>query len=89
MENKDATTLNIQLVEGDFAPRYKEGDIEVTIDKAVITEKGMQSELPLVDLQMTDKDGNVYFTALSGRLFNMLSSAIKGVNLRNHGTEEP
>lgn len=89
MKNEDVTTLNIQIIKGNVAPRYVNGSTELTINKAVITEKGMQSELPLVDFQMTDEAGNIYFTAISGRLINALSAAIKGVNLRNHGTEEP
>ena len=89
MQNEDVTTLEIQILEGNVAPRYVNGDTEITINKAVITEKGMESELPLIDFQMTDKDGNIFFAALSGRLVNMLSAAVKGVNLKDHGIEEP
>ena len=86
---KNATNLVIELKEGNEAPRYPEGTIELRIDKAVITEKGMQSGLPLVDFQITDEKGRVYYTALTGSVLNMLSAAIKGVNMRNHGVEEP
>jgi len=89
MKQEDVTQLVIEIKEGDTAPRYKEGDVEVTIDKVVITEAGMGSGLPLIDFQMTDADGKIHFAALSGRVVNMISSAIKGVNMRNHGTEEP
>ena len=86
---KAATNLNIKLVEGNVAPRYAEGTIELNIETAVITEKGMASDLPLIDFQITDDKGRVYFAALTGRVVLVLAAAIKGVNLRNHGVEEP
>jgi len=89
MKQEDVTQLTIEIKDGTIAPRYKEDDVELTIDKAVITEKGMESNLPLIDFQMTDADGKVHFAALSGRLILSLAAAIKGVNMRNHGTEEP
>ena len=89
MKNEDVTQLAVELLPGNIAPRYTIDDCELSINKAVITEKGMQSGLPLVDLQMKDADGNINYTALSGRIVNAISAAIKGVNLRNHGTEEP
>ena len=84
-----SNNLSIEIKEGNLAPRYTEKTKQLTATKAVITEKGMESGLPLVDIQLTDADGNEYFFMLTGRLFNGLSAAIKGVNLRNHGVEEP
>ena len=55
----------------------------------IITEKGMESGLPLVDLQLIDKDGKKHFVAVSGRILLTIAAAIRGSNLRNHGTEEP
>ena len=82
--------LDIKLNPGNVAPRYNlEETKELYPMKAIITENGMESGLPLIDIQMQDKEGNQYFFAISGRLINGLSSAIKRVNVRNHGIEEP
>lgn len=89
MKNSDATNLTINLVPGNVAPRYTENDIELTVDNAVITEQGMQSGLPLIDIVLTDANGKKYFTALSGRIVQTLSKAIDGVNIRNHGVADP
>jgi hypothetical protein len=85
------TQLSIELLQGNFAPRYSKEVSERKLDckKVVITENGMVSGLPLVDFQLVDKDGNEYFFAITGRLVNMISAAIRGVNMRNHGCEEP
>lgn len=89
MKQEDVTTLSITLIPGSVAPRYNDEDKELVVNNVVITERGMESGLPLIDLQMVDKDGKLHYAALSGRIINMVSSAIKGVNLRNHGIEEP
>ena len=89
MKNSDATILNIELLPGNTAPRYTENDVELTVDKAVITEQGMQSGLPLIDIVLTDANGKKYYTALSGRIVQTLGKAIDGVNVRNHGTPNP
>jgi len=62
---------------------------ELLVKRAVITEQGMGSGLPLVDIVMEDSDGKEYFFMISGRLINTLSAAVKGVNQRIHGSEEP
>lgn len=83
-------TLSIKLNPGSIAPRYEEGKTkELTVKTAVITEQGMASRLPLVDMQMEDAEGNQYFFMITGKLINALSASIKGVNKRIHGTEEP
>lgn len=78
----------IKLVPGDTAPRYP-GGVELGLDHVSITEKGTNKDLPIVDFVMKDADGNIFVLVLTGRILNMISAAIKGVNLRNHGKEEP
>ena len=89
MKQSDATILNIELLPGNTAPRYTSVDVELTVDKVVITEQGMESGLPLIDIVLTDGNGKKHFTALSGRIVQTLSKAIDGVNVRNHGTSNP
>lgn len=72
-----------------IAPRYTDATKRLELKEAIITEMGMESDLPLVDLKLTDSDGNEYFAMVSGGLLNGLSASIKGVNLKNHGAEEP
>ena len=85
-----ATDLKVELVHGDMAPRYDPTKTrELTLTKAVITEQGTASNLPLVDLVFVDGDGQEYFTMVTGRIINAVARAIRGVNLRIHGTEEP
>ncbi len=80
--------LDIQIISGNTAPRYDQGQ-ELICEGVVITEQGMQSGLPLVDFKLRDKDGNFYLMVMPGRLVNALSAAIKGINKRIHGIEEP
>lgn len=86
--SRHATQLTIELKPGSYVPRYTPKTKELRADKAVITENGMESKLPLVDFQLTDEQGNTYFFALTGRILINLAAAIRGVNLRNHGAEE-
>jgi len=82
--------LDIKLNPGNVAPRYEPDKVkQLQPHTAIITEQGMESGLPLVDIQMKDDQGNDYFFMISGRLINGLSAAIKGCNVRNHGVEEP
>ena len=82
--------LEIKLIQGDNAPRYDPVTTkQLTVEKAVITEQGMESGLPIVDFQMIDENGNKYFFMITGKLINGLSAAIRGANVRNHGSEEP
>ena len=86
----EGTALKIKLNSGDVAPRYEKNIRQLKIDSAVITEQGMESGLPLIDLQLTDAEtGKPYFAVISGRLITSLSAAIQGVNLRNHGKIDP
>jgi hypothetical protein len=81
--------LKTRLVEGKTAPRYTKEVKKLEIKEAVITEQGMESNLPIVDLVMYDEQGNKYFAMTSGRIINAISAAIKGVNMRIHGVQEP
>jgi len=80
---------SIKFLKGNLAPRYTKDTKNLKVEQAVITEQGMVSGLPLVDMQLVDEDGNKYFFCLSGRLFKLLATSIDGVNLRNHGTIDP
>lgn len=86
-----ATELKIELVPGSVAPRYGH-DVqrtEVECESVVITEQGMASGLPLLDFKLRGPDGKLYLLVLTGRIVNMVSAAVKGVNMRNHGKAEP
>lgn len=84
-------SFSIELVKGNIAPRYSPEicDRKLQLDRVVITENGTEGNLPIVDFVCKDPDGKYYFFAITGRLVNMVSAAIKGVNYRNHGVEEP
>lgn len=85
-----ATDLKVEIVRGGMAPRYDPTKTkELTLTKAIITEQGTASKLPLVDFVFTDSDGQEYFTMVTGRIINTVSAAIRGVNMRIHGIEEP
>lgn len=81
--------MTVRLVEGGTAPRYDYATIALDPIEAVITEKGMASDLPLVDLHFEDDNGTRYVATTSGRIVLMIASAIRGANLRNHGRSEP
>lgn len=80
--------LTIRIVQGDTAPRYDRG-CELKISHVTITEQGTSAHLPIVDFVAHDALGNQYLMVLTGRLVNMVSAAIRGANMRNHGVEEP
>ena len=82
------THVQLHLVPGKQGPLY-ENTVEVKCERVVITEKGMESDLPLVDFVCRGPDGTSVLMVLSGRIVNMISAAIKGVNVRNHGVPEP
>lgn len=82
-------SVSLELIRGSIAPRYPQSIKELTITNVVITEQGTQGGWPIVDLQMVDSNGNEYFAMVTGQIVNTISAAIKGVNVRNHGREEP
>jgi len=81
--------VNIHLVPGDVAPRYDSPIEEIKLEHVTITEQGTQSHLPMLDFVMTGADGKRYLMVITGRIANSISAAVKGVNMRNHGTPEP
>lgn len=83
------TQVAMDLVKGKIAPRYPMETPELSIDRVVITEQGTEGNLPIVDFQMSDRKGNKYFAAITGRIVLTVASALRGVNMRIHGTEEP
>lgn len=87
-----STSASIEIVEGKQAPHYLEEDGfvgECKLDKVVITEKGTQGDLPIVDFVMTAPDGKKFMMCLTGRNVTSIAAAIQGVNLRNHGNSDP
>lgn len=80
--------LKLEFVQGKQAPLYPEGT-ELTCEKVVVTEQATESNLPIVDFVMRGPDGKLYLLVMTGRLVNMVSAGVKGVNSRNHGVEEP
>ena len=83
-----ANHVAVHLVPGEIAPRYDEG-VEIELESVTITEQGTEARLPLVDLKLRGPNGERYLAVVTGRIMNMISAAVKGVNLRNHGIEEP
>lgn len=81
--------LSIRLVAGKDAPRYNEAGFELVCEEAIITEQATVNNLPIVDFKMRGPDGKMYLLVLSGRIVNGLARAIRGVNMRIHGVEEP
>lgn len=86
---KKASQVAITLIPGKLAIRYPETSKHLVLDSVAITENGTESNLPLVDFVLKDAEGNKYYVMATGRIVNLISAAVKGVNLRNHGTEEP
>lgn len=80
--------LNISIVPGDTAPRYDTG-VEASLSHVTITEQGTQARLPIVDLVAKLPDGTQVLIVISGRHVCALAAAVRGINLRNHGVEEP
>ncbi len=80
--------IAINFVPGNVAPRYDTGS-EVECVGITITEQGTQSRLPLVDFKMRAPNGEQFVLVLTGRIVNMISAAVKGANMRNHGKQEP
>lgn len=80
--------LDLHIVQGAFAPVYT-NTTELVLECVNVTEQGTEAHLPIVDFKMKSPQGEEFVLVLTGRMVNMISSAIKGVNLRIHGKEEP
>lgn len=78
----------VNMVQGFLAPKYPTAQ-ELNLDNVNITEQGTEAKLPIVDFVMTGAHGEKYVLVLTGRIVNMISAAVKGANMRNHGIEEP
>lgn len=78
----------IKFVKGSVAPRYPNGT-ELQLDHVSITENGMESGLPMVDIVMRGPGDELFLFVTTGRIINAISAAVKGVNVRCHGKEEP
>lgn len=83
------TDVLINLVPGNIAPRYQDNIVEAKLQHVSITEKGTEANLPLIDIEAVLPDGSRVLIVCTGRILNLISAAIKGVNLRNHGQAEP
>lgn len=79
----------IKLVAGKQAPKHYDCKDELVLEEVIITEKGTESDLPLVDIVMVAPGGEKFLLVLTGRILNGISAAVRGVNMRNHGVEEP
>ncbi len=82
-------SVTIHIVPGQVAPRYDERGEELTCEAVIITEQATVQGLPIVDFKMRDAKGNLYLLVLTGRVVNAISAAVRGINMRNHGEEEP
>lgn len=80
--------LKIDLVPGKDAPKYG-NTTELKCDQVFVTEQGTEKNLPIVDFVLDGPDGKQYLVVFTGRLILSLAAVIRGVNLRNHQTEEP
>lgn len=78
----------IEFVKGDLGPTYKDA-VQAELKKVVVTEKGTNNGLPIVDFVMQLPSGETVLLVLTGRIVNAIAAGVKGANLRNHGVAEP
>lgn len=83
-----ANELQIDIVPGSMAPQHDTG-VEIDLESVIITEQGTAGGLPLVDLILRGPNDEKYLAVVTGRIVIGLAAAIKGVNKRVHGKEEP
>lgn len=87
--NLQIRPVDIEITPGRIAPRYgDECGALASVLRAVITERGTAGDLPIVDL-IGEVNGKQVVLVISGRLLDSIASAVRGVNLRNHGVERP
>jgi hypothetical protein len=83
------TTASISIVPGHRCPRHDDA-ATIHLERVVITEQGTEGGLPVVDfLGRNGLTGEPTVLALTGRIVNGISAAVKGVNTRIHGIAEP
>lgn len=80
-------TVKIDIIPGKQAPRYGEGT-ELTCEGVVITERGTEGGLPIVDFKMRSPDGSFYLLCFTGRIVTSIAAAVQGINFRNHGNTD-
>jgi hypothetical protein len=78
----------ISIVPGDIAPSYDSGT-EVDLESVTITEEGSEAGLPLVDFRLRGPNDESFMVAIPGRVITGLAAAVRGINKRVHGKEEP
>lgn len=77
-------SIRIQILPGNLPPKYPE-TIEIYAVEANITEKGMTSGAPLLDLVFKDEHGQRYFYMTSAAIIEAIAAAIQGVKEKNAG----
>lgn len=78
----------IEIVQGKLAPKYTVG-CEGTLEKVVITEGGIVGGKPLVDFITKTPEGEQVVVVLGGQQIFAIAAALRGINMRNHGVDEP
>jgi hypothetical protein len=81
-------SLQIELIPGNIAPRYPIAT-EIFCQRVVITEQGTEGGLPIVDFVCQGATDQQFIFTLTGRIVNAIAAAVRGINQRNHGIEEP
>ena len=75
--------FSINMNPGDVAPRWDEATHELTPLYVTITERGMQSGLPMVDMVFEGHDGKRHAFTTSGRMMLMVAGAVQSAVVRN------
>lgn len=75
--------FSIHMNPGSVVPRWDAATHELTPLSATITERGMQSGLPMVDMVFEGADGKRHAFTTSGRMMLMLAGAVQAAVVRN------
>lgn len=75
--------LTINTIPGSMAPRFEATTHPLTPISATITEQGMKSGWPMVDLTFEDSSGKRFAYTTSGRMMLLLAGAIQAAVVRN------
>ena len=84
-----ATHVKIHLMPGCPSELYDEPAEPLDCDDVVIKEKATAANLPTVDFRCRGSDGKLHTLVLTGRVVNAIATAVRSMNVRTHGTEEP
>jgi len=85
---RSGSNARLEIVSGKLAPRHPAYEA-LKCERIVITEQGTQENLSIVDFELIDDEGNLHLVTFTGRIILAVASALRGVNMRNHGQEEP